>query len=76
MSSNPCTPRFSIYNMILLRIFCEDIKKLVCLPVMFRFVRTIDGEVEVARLLGGERGKFDVELSNMGTGDFLIETLG
>jgi len=43
---------------------------------MFRFVRTIDGEVEVAGLLGRERGKFDVELGNMGTGDFLVEVLG
>lgn len=76
MSSNPCTPRFSIYNVMLVRIIYEDIKELACLPVMFRFVRTIDGEVKVAGLLGGERGEFDVELSNMGTGDFLVEAFG
>lgn len=76
MLSNPCIPRFSIYNVMLVRIIYEDIKELACLPVMFRFVRTIDREIEVAGLLGSERGEFDVELSDMGTGDFLIETLG
>lgn len=44
--------------------------------VVGRLERTVDGDVKVLRLLIGEGGEFDVELSKVGTSDFLIELLG
>lgn len=43
---------------------------------MLWLVGTVDGDVKVRGLLLGQSGELDVELSEMGAGDFLVELLG